>query len=253
MKNLLFVNFVLCGCLAFVYIGCGNGKYKERMQNTVIFYKYLEVLNDNLSQENSYADGAIQYRAPKQFQFIDKQPDYLSGMQFEGLQGSWTTQIAAPEGKTFPAYMYMVTNRDLFKNDDDVQKAGDFSDSTIANLSTALSFSIPDKESWIPEKIPREVTYAKQNLYEVIRIAAKKQALGIATNMRVYRYDAGDIQTLLIFILPRAVENEQQNVSRDLMKQIVMSLETLTVSSEKPKRTAPGVVGDDAPPATDDF
>ncbi len=53
----------------------------------------------------------------------------------------------------------------------------------------------------------------------------------------------GEIQTLLIFVLPRAYESGSKTPPGDLLNRIDKSLETLLVNSQKPVRGAMGAGG----------
>lgn len=270
MKTLKSSTLILVTCLSLFVCGCGTGKYEARLQNSVKYFDYLDQLNQNLSQRSSFQNGAISYRAPLQFSPLQaplpgdfdkdgnllpgkadlRQPIFIPGLTFEGLEAAWITNFPAAGDKSFPGYLFLVTNRNFYLDDDRKERALEFSNKTIADIGSTLQTATPDQLDWIKQTVPENASYSKPVHYKMISLAAQKPVLGPTTNVRIYRHDTGEmkdgqgeIQTLLIFVLPRAYESGAKTPPDDLLNRIDKSLETLLVDSQKPVRGAMGAGG----------
>lgn len=271
MKTKIVTQLAWCSCLLFLASGCGSQKYEERLQSTVKYYEYLDVQNKNLAPAWALPNNAISYRAPKQFEAIPapiskdyneegelrpgktdlRQPtNYIPGMIFSGLQAAWSVQIPIKQQKnstnekqtSIPGYLYLLSNRDYFMDDDLAETASEFTDKTVADLASMLSASLPEEGAWSEIKVPEKPVYSKQKILLMASMKAQKDVLkqGVPTGIRVYRYDTEDIQTLLVFILPLAIEEGKKDDGNKLLERIEMSLETFIASDKIPKPNLPG-------------
>ncbi len=194
MKNLKSSTLFLIACTTLFAGGCGSGKYEERLQNSVKYFDYVDKLNQNLSEPASFQNGAISYRAPLQFEQLQaplpadydkdgnllpgkndlRQPIFIPGLVFEGLEAAWITNFPAAGGKSFPGYLFIVTNRNFYLDDDLAQRALEFSDKTVADIASTLHTAVPDGLDWTAQTVPENATYSKPVHYKMISLAAQK-------------------------------------------------------------------------------
>ncbi len=271
MKTKIVTQLVWCSYILFLASGCGSQKYEERLQNTVKYYQYLDVQNKNLAPAWALPNDAISYRVPKQFEVIPapKPDDYneegelrpgktdlrqptkfIPGMTFNGLQSAWSVQIPIKQQNnstnekqtSIPGYLYLLSNRDYFMDDDLAETAPEFTDKTLNDLANMLSASLPERDTWDEVKVPEKPVYSKQKNLQMLSLKSNKDVLsqGIPTGVRIYIYETGEIQTLLVFILPLAIEEEKKDDGNKLLERIKMSLETLIASDKPPKPNLPG-------------
>ena len=231
--------------LAMVLLaGCGAQYYQERLEATRKLYAYYQKLDERLSPVRRIA--GVEIRVPRPFQPISgggggaddgsgdgeqprdpRQPDWFAeGIDLPGMAGAWRADLPVPGGKQLPAYLYLLSNYDLWEKSQDeaMELHSDVQRTIIEGLnlptSKVLSWgkvSVPDKAPSFAEK--REYTAASETF----------SVDGELYLLTTYLFQSGDNQAALLYARPQDGETAALKESIDLM------LETIQLTSEKPR------------------
>jgi hypothetical protein len=142
LRSLSRVGSVMCAAL---FTGCGAAYYEQRLGETANQFAYYHELDANLSEK--WVAAGIEIRVPQQFKpdlatasitgsdgetqqvFVPRQPEFFAeGVELPGLAGSWKADVDSPSAGEEPsaAYLYVMTNRDMFLDDAARESAPDF-------------------------------------------------------------------------------------------------------------------------------
>lgn len=244
--------------------GCGYEVYERRLEESRKYFTYLEKLDAHLGPV--YRDGPIEeFRPPLGFRqvpppapvrnesgeleepvFDPRQPHYLN-REFPGLIATWEAQfdVATNEGRTRrPGYLYALSNATLLTTQPDI--APEFTQEVLTILADAFSLPIPELGSAAVEEYPRAKTYTSPKRYEVYRFPSDQIVIeGFLYTVEVYVHRQGEVQFLLVLILPAGIESNARLADR-----IPLMLERLKVSSKRiaPKKTGGKAASPGAPP-----
>ncbi len=254
------IAFVVLCVLVGGVVGCGYQTYESRMGQTVQYFQYLERVDAALEKQ-VWNETGIKLRAPKPFRLIPpptvevvgdsgnvavaepepttpaddpRQPKYIDGF-LPGLVGAWDADLPCDTGNEKDdlvlraGYFYVLSNYQLwldFELDQTLEPDG-FHASFSQLLSNALQVEPIQDEEWVEDRIPSGIGYvAKKNFQSII---LEQQIDNVVYDFTVYRYVSGDIQVVLLFVLPQGVDPREKMADR-----IKLCLEQLTVSGEKP-------------------
>lgn len=236
------------GALLLTISGCGAAAYENRVEETAKYFRYLEILDQNLGP--LWRDSGIELRVPKQFQLMPKpqlpkaeegkpapvvidhrQPDYMN-FEFPGLIGAWQTKVnatvngAAAERK---AYIYVISNYSMFSQANQIAKAPEFSQSFLDRFWQSLS--IPeDQRRALQEKYPKVQGYQPEKNFTVVNLRPSQLIDGVPYLFDVYLIQQQDVQVAVIVATPA---DSDANIF--LGKGIPLMLETMALTGEKPR------------------
>lgn len=243
--------------------GCGEKLYEERLENTRKLYSHLELLDANLQRDWVDPDDGIRLRVPSNFSQIaaaaapaeslsgaqsanpdgpaardERQPNYLN-VELPGLRAAFAASlrvIAANGGAADNrGYIYILTNHHLAHSAD---HARTFQADLVTMLGNALHTAVKP-EDWTDPKFPLQVgTFAETVAYKLAVIAPREPVDGIERQFSVYMHQEGDVQVVILFVLPRDVD-----ASEKLTERIPLCLETLRVPGDKLGRPNPAAGG----------
>ena len=193
-------------CLYLSIAGCGQGKYEDRLKETVKFAAYREKLNLNLAAE--WAGKGIRIRVPKQFQFVpgppepaegeespDEEPPDLRQPEFfrddlPGIVAAWMMDVDIPDPDNpkqslkVPAYLYVLSNYDLWEEGGEVEEvdsdeessptedALDFNNLAANVIVDGLDVEMPGDADWALEKYPPRQGYVVQKKFTAAGLKA---------------------------------------------------------------------------------
>lgn len=243
-------------------IGCGSAAYEQRLENARKYYVFMDEQNSNLAPE--WKGPGLSMRLPLQMELLPapvvevdedgnplpvkndpRQPGYT---KLRGLQAAWKTEIPAQQGKTFPAFFYILSNRELLAVEDEQEAAINFTFNAVADIASSLQVTVPEDVDWLDEQFPKNEVYLRKKLFKTIVFKPGRALLGTAANLRIYRLEqSGTVQTLLVYVVPRGIEEGLNRDPDELMKRITMSLATFW-ASEHPAGVNSGGSGDSASP-----
>lgn len=245
--------------------GCGTRTYLYRLNQTKRYHAYLERLNDNLHRPWSSIDQAVTLRVPLQFEVIPppaaetdeegnplpippsrdpRQPDFL-GTHLPGLLGAWKTRqplelVAGNRPARADAYMYVLSNWELWKSAETAKSAVDFQTDLTGVLTSGLRVSLPEDDQWQTSRYPAAGGYVQPKEFISVTLSPPHPIHGAATDVFLHLYQTGrpgaEIQVAILFVIPQGYDSRQK-----LPERMALCLETLTVATEKPGRfSGPG-------------
>ncbi|MBI3863404.1 MAG: hypothetical protein HY290_16055 [Planctomycetia bacterium] len=266
---------------ALLLAGCGADLYEERLANTRSMFAHQDQLNQNLQAAWGDGETRIGLRPPTQFVMLpppakpapdpaagkgqpgdkkageeteaeeevevidDRQPAYMN-IALPGLRGAFRAPLiysadnnATREGEGF---LYVLSNHHLAEQPD---KAKEFERDFIKELSEALHLTV-EAGDWRDERFPLEAkakaAFVKSLPYRNVILTSSEDISGYVREFAAYMYEQGDVQVIVLFVLPKDVETAAK-----LNDRIPLCLETLQVSGDKlmlPSAGAPaGVTG----------
>ena len=258
------IAFVLsCVLVSGGVVGCGYQTYESRMQQTVQYFQYLERVNAALTKQPWNKTG-IKLRAPKPFQLIlppmvevvgdasevvvaepepttpaddPRQPNYIDGF-LPGLVGAWEADLPCDTGNEKEdlvlrvGYLYVLSNYQLwldFEVDQTLEPDG-FHESFSQLLSSALQVEPIQDNEWQEDRIPTGIGYVAKKDFQTIIL--EQQIDNVVYDFIVYRYVNGEIQVVLMFVMPQGVDPRAK-----MEDKIKLCLEQLTVSGDRPSNS----------------
>jgi hypothetical protein len=230
--------------------GCGRQTYLERLDETKRYFAYEDRLNQYLTRV-AWAGKNFQLRVPKQFQPItsnakegeasqerDPRQPVFAEVELPGLQGAWQANfpLTGEEGKG-DAWLYLCSNYDLLAKKGDEARAGTFNSEVMQLIATAVGQQVqPIGKLPLYEVPPKtEEAFVEKRKYHVVSPGIPALHKEKAYRVRIYSYkkEKSPAQVSLIYVLPDNIV--QASV---LDRAIDMSLETLTVTRDKPPAAA---------------
>lgn len=269
--NLRHLAFLLALC---VIPGCGAQTYRNRLERTSNYYRYLEKLDENLSTSRWQADG-ISLRVPKQFNLVSrKQKQNAKGRggasligsprgisTLEGIVGIWRCTVDVGErDENLDAFIFVASNQHLWNQDGATrQKAAKFEERLIQRIYSALGARMPKKNEWKEKRFPEKnslgrsgsnesAVFSDRIPFSTFRIEPQSSFLGLKGNydFLLYTHASDSVQMAVLFVIPeKTVSSEGLSEA----KRIGMCLETLRIAGAStgagssggvPRRAAPG-------------
>lgn len=262
--RLVAVLFIAGACL-LPASGCGTATYRTRLEETRKYFEYLGRLNDNL--RGKWREKGIELRVPKEFveipppeppaegeaettaqeTFDPRQPDYIR-LELPGLVGAWKADDipAAGDGDdaTCDAYLYVLSNYDLWLEAGQTERPRAFHSEFVSLLVGALGVPAPAEEDWQPIRAPERDGYVEPREFLMEVFTPPEPIDGRTTDFFVFLHEAGDMQTVILFVIPRdvdsrlkltAVRGKGENAGVEPGERMLLCLETLKVSSKRPR------------------
>jgi hypothetical protein len=252
------VRLVLASLVATT-VGCGAAYYEARLNETAQQFAYYHKLNENLGIK--WAAAGIELRAPKQFtpdlgaravtdvegavqeELFPRQPDYFpEGVELPGLVGAWKAIVdaPAPAGESAEAYLYVMTNREMFLNDETLPAAPEFHARVLGTLCEGVQMDPPqpDDPRWASESFPAGPGYVPRKQLTTITLVPGEPVGDLVREFRLYLHAAGDIQTAYLYVIPTGISSRE-----NLPERIGLAFETLNVDATIPRRTPEGEAG----------
>lgn len=245
-------------CLAAV--GCGSAYYEERLAATVDQFRYFEKLNQNLSP-TAWSGGGVQMRIPLQFRAIPapppasaseaedsseengtgaraeepapedpRQPDFLAGgVTLPGLAGAWRAQVSVGPEEMATAYLYVLSNYDLWLQEGQGELATSFHDEVVERLAHGFGVSIRP-EHWRVLELPSGQGYVPEKQYRATTLDPKPMIDEVPVDVSVYLLRASDNQAVVLSVVPSEARS-----ARELQQSILLALETTRLADKKPR------------------
>jgi hypothetical protein len=238
---------------------CGAEEYEKRLDNTRQLFAHMEMLDGQLHRDWVDPDVGVRLRLPLQFASMaassgaaggslggtggaapgavtdDRQPKYMN-IELPGLRGAFVARlkIIAANGAAAheDGFVYVLTNHHL-------ANAGDRLKGFHREVATLLSQTLrvsakPEDER--QETFPRSVgTFAQPVTYKSLTLNPTEPVFGVERQFAIYMYEQGDIQTVVLFVLPKDVDGVERLTDR-----IPLCLETLRITGDKPAVPAAG-------------
>ena len=208
---------------------------------------------------------------PPEEEVVDpRQPTFMSE-PLPGLIGAWTAEVNLMVGKDesprkAPAYLYVLSNFEIWTQPGQGEEALEFNTS-IAPIAIVdgLSAKLPGQAEWVRETHPRGEGFVERKiltaaiLKSIVRITLSAeedpeesetgndsddpantapQVVDLPVNCKMYLAEKKDIQVMVLLILPEQIDPGEKlslDTSSKRGSRIAMCLETLKVSSRKPK------------------
>jgi hypothetical protein len=261
-RDRLILALVL-GAGLLLLAGCGEKLYEDRLENTRKLYSHLELLDANLHRDWVDPDDGIRLRVPSNFGLIaptavsteslsgaqspnpdgpaardERQPNYLN-VELPGLRAAFAASLRVIPANGGAAsdhgYIYVLTNHHLANSAD---HAKTFQADLVTMLGDALHTAVKP-EDWTDPKFPLKVgTFAETVAYKLAVISPREPIFGIERQFSVYMHQQGDVQVVILFVLPKDVDGSEK-----LTERIPLCLETLRVPGDKLGRPSPAAGG----------
>jgi len=265
----------LIPALALLLAGCGGKLYEDRLANTGTLFAHIGHLNDHLQAKWSDPETGVSLRPPLQFAVLpppvkpepspedkakppgeqpkeeeihdDRQPKYLN-VELPGLRGAFETKVKVIADNNAEimadAWMYVLTNHHLAEKTD---QAKEFNETVVKNLAEAVRTSPPAPESFEAVHFPPKVgNFVKPVKYTNVVLTPERDVAGLPRQFSIYRYEQGDIQVVILFVLP-----QNADASEKFTERIPLCLETLEVMGDRLKLPTGGTgAGAGGTPAT---
>lgn len=263
--NRLVLLIILCAVA-----GCGSQTYRNRLERTSRYYRYLEKLDANL-ESNRWRSEGVSFRVPKQFELVpydEQQPDgrnpagrsvmLLRGIDsLEGMLGRWQCKVEIG-GRDEPLDAYMFVAANVALQDDPRlgrQASENFEKRFLEKVyaTVAPGEPLPEQNTWKEKQFPATGSFADPIPYTVFKLRPTSPYLGLSGDyeLSIYSHSSGGVQVVVLFFIPsRTVTNE--HLSED--QRIGMCLQTLKISGGSPSSgAAGGAPRRKAPPGSLDF
>lgn len=239
-RRSLFAGLLACACF-----GCGSDQYQLRLNESAVYYRYLENIEQNVAPK--WSDGIVEsLRVPKQFQMIPapvpvknedgteeppavdlRQPDFLN-LEFPtaGLLGAWEAPFTLQLGGTtevHKGYIYVLSNYWSFLGEDPLK----FGDDMVHRVGNALEDPIPQEKIGDPivEQHPKRGAYLPEGTYSVFQFHPKVITLRTADRETKVNYtftmyrklNNGDVQGIILLAIPESVSSQEKIPERTAM------------------------------------
>jgi hypothetical protein len=258
---------VVLGLFAVLLTGCGADEYEARLKDTRAMFAHQEQLSQHL-QGPWADDTGISLRVPMHFAMLpppvkpaadpaaekakaaakqaggkkeveepdeelidNRQPAYMN-IGLPGLRGAFRAPLKAfGEGNALvegEGFLYVLTNHHLADQPD---TAADFEKNVVQMLSEALHKTV-EQTKWLDDRFPTEAkakaSFVKSIPYKSVDLPSDEPIAGYFRDFTAYLYTQGDVQVVLLFVLPKDVEPAEK-----LAERIPLCLETLQVPGNK--------------------
>jgi hypothetical protein len=158
----------------------------------------------------------------------DRQPKYMN-FELPGLRGAFTTGVkyiaennVLSEGEGF---LYILSNHEFA---DQPEQAREFSRNFVRALSETVHVVVEPtdwKDEIFPTEIRAKTTFVRPVKYKNVTVTSNEEIAGYARQFSAYIYEQGDIQVIVLFVLPNGVDSSERLTDR-----IPLCLETLGVA-----------------------
>jgi hypothetical protein len=203
--------------LLLLVSGCGSEDYQDRLDTTSRYFASLELQDSNLHGAWTDAATTISLRVPKQFAELPgpapaptdgsantesqdeeegpdpRQPGFLT-VPLPGLRAAFRANVSVvgDNGRSAngAGYLYVLSNHHLAGN---LEMAAKFESETIDLLAAALN-----EVELEPEEQPDEMA----------------REFGVATRFSLYSHADGDVQVILLWVLPRDLDTSEKMAVR---------------------------------------
>jgi hypothetical protein len=259
--------FPVLSLAAMGLAGCGSEVYEERLANTRILFAHEELLRENLQGKWTDGEYGISLRIPHKFEVLpppakpesaekpagqdgenaeeeveipdDRQPKYLN-VELPGLRGAFQAKVKViGENKVDAdgdAFIYVMSNQDMAERS---EQAKEFNMSFVKSLAEALQMSQPSSENFESARFPARVgTFVKPLKYTTVVLKPEGEIGGLTRQFSVYMYEQGEIQVIVLFVIPQNVDGSEK-----LLDRIPLCLETLEVQGSQIIHKTPGAGG----------
>jgi len=230
--------------LLLIVTGCGSEDYQDRLDTTSRYFASLELQDANL--HGTWTDPAttISLRVPKQFTELPgpaptptdgsaaseedpgpdpRQPGFLT-IPLPGLRAAFRANVSVVgengRSATGAGYLYVLSNHHLAGN---LEMAAKFESETIDLLASALdvSLKIDDRRNVTypqrPDAFLKPVPYTEVELEPTEQPDEMAREFGVATRFSLDSHSDGDVQVILLWVLPRDLDtSEKMTVRRPL-------------------------------------
>lgn len=240
--------------VSLLLAGCGAERYENRLDRTVRYFRYLDELERNLA-EKPWQGSGVRIRVPDGFDpaapptaraeletssggvpesvrraAVRNHPDFASALP--GIVGAWRADMNVRGGESRPAWLYVLSNHDLWLGKAPEETAPHFHEDLVTRLVSRLNLSDPNPGHWSTLFVPPKEGRAFIQRKKFRAIGFKAVPIGDRPHtLRLYEYETGDMQVALLFVIPRdAVERDK------LLERIPLALQTLHVSPTRPRR-----------------
>lgn len=152
-----------------------------------------------------------------------RQPGYLT-IPLPGLRGAFraAVSVVGENGRsaTGAGYLYVLSNHHLAGNP---EMAARFQSDTLSELAAALGVSLKPEDSreitlpQRPDAFLKPVPYTEVELEPEEQPDEMAREFGVATRFSLYSHSEGEVQVLLLWVLPRDLDTaEKMSVRRPL-------------------------------------
>lgn len=248
---------LLTGLAASLFAaGCGVDTYQSRLEQTRLFFDYMEKVNQALGARTTPFDG-VEVRVPKPFVPIIPPPEnkskdapaepppldpkddpsrlgYHPNVKLEGVLASWRATVAldgqgASEGL---AYLHLVSNlpRHVDKQSNNDIEPHNYRRDLINVLSAAYNVQTESTDAPWPWEIMQKFSeYVGKKKVDSIAIPPEDQPI----NAILYWINQRDVEVGLLLIFPRATDPRLR-----LEEKMKHTLETLKFPTQPPQKKA---------------
>ena len=161
----------------------------------------------------------------------DRQPAYIN-IGLPGLRGAFRATVkmlaGSNEKSQGEAFLYVLTNHDVA---DQPEQAKNFEQEFISILTETLHVSVePDRwrDEQFPLGDPGKNGFVLPMKYKNVTVTSSEEIAGYTRQFSAYMYEQGDIQVIVLFVLPADADT-----SENFTKRITLCLETLSVSGNR--------------------
>jgi len=179
-----------------------------------------------------------------------RQPGFLT-IPLPGLRGAFRAPVSVVgengRSATGAGYLYLLTNHHLAGNPD---LAARFHADTLSELSAALDVSLqPDSARDItlpqrPDAFQKPITYTEVELEPQEQPDEMAREFGVATRFSLYSHSDGDVQVIVLWVLPRDLEtSEKMSVRRPLCLESLRIAQPQLVLPKEPGQMSSGTQG----------
>lgn len=179
-----------------------------------------------------------------------RQPGFLT-IPLPGLRGAFRAPVSVVgengRSATGAGYLYVLTNHHLAGNPD---LAARFHSDTLGELTAALDVSLqPDNSRDItlpqrPDAFQKPITYTEVELEPQDQPDEMAREFGVATRFSVDSHSDGEVQVILLWVLPRDLDTgEKMAVRRPLCLESLRIAQPQLVLPKEPGQMSNGTQG----------
>lgn len=262
---------VVCGTVA----GCGGDLYEQRLENSKKLFAHMEQLDSNLDKPWTDPQSGVSLRVPLGFVMIpppataqtaaenpaqpqegqpgeekppeagevvdERQPKYMN-VELPGLRGAFTAPIKVfadnVQADGF-GFIYVMSNHHLAEK---AESAKTFGFDVARMIAEAVHVSL-EQTAWQDAQFPmRRDVFASPVAYKYVLLSPDEPVNGVSTQFGIYLHDRGDVQVVVVFVLPNGSDPALKFGER-----IPLCLETLSVGARQPGGGTGAVGGGGSP------
>ncbi|WP_437222971.1 hypothetical protein SH661x_003022 [Planctomicrobium sp. SH661] len=243
--------------------GCGQKTYEERLQQSRLFYEYLQTVDEGLASPAwNRPEIGMSMRLPKPFRapmpgpstFKDKDGDLTTGpdprektslgVPLPGLVEAWETTLDSDDGQP-NAWIYLVSNQSRFRDaDQGGEPPAEFLTDLENELMRVFQVTIPEGETskvgdnvrfrqWNPAQNSAYALYTKPKDYTVIRFVPDPEFNAADLMATVYERKIGKLQVALVVLT-------RKSTSAAFRQRVELALGTLDIEEVISKQKRPG-------------